>query len=236
MKKKSWALFCSFLATGILASCTPVPVSSSPMPASEPMLSSSVVESTQSTAVSAPEPAVKNILPAFADTSAQELSEAQMISLLENPLYPNGIIVFDWLNGVGLTMNYDDSFTNDAGISYYAIGEYASLTQFREILLQVFSENYTDKHVYPYFTEGDTPIIVERDNRLYMVSGGIGNSLTPNYSKATAQASSPDAFEVMVPMVLPDDSIDSTFTFKVVKERGIWVLDTFIFFETSQAG
>lgn len=91
-----------------------------------------------------------------------------------------------------------------------------------------------EKTIYPTVLNSEFALFKEHDGKLYIksdnVSAGGGPAMNAlDYTQATIQSKTADSFEVVAPM-LEIDGNGTPFTYKVIRQDGLWVLDSFASF------
>ena len=172
------------------------------------------------------------ISPAKIDEPADKMEDTALISLFENTLYYNASKLRGWILGE-LDLDYDSVFeTNDDRLEYVLVKNISDMAAFKANFEAVFSNALLSKAVYPWVIEGDTPLFVENDGKLYFnknTGGGVG--FAADFTRANVTAKSENAFEIGVPMITADDSEGEIFIYKIVQQNGKWVLDSHHYFQ-----
>ena len=175
------------------------------------------------------------IPPVRVNEPANKMSDTELISMLETKLYKNANDFYGgWIcSSSGLDL--DESITYDTGDSamqYVLVKDIKNITELKAKCEGIFSINLLGKSVYPWLIEGDYPLFIENDGKLYYnKSTGAGAGYAPDFTRAKVTNKSADSFEIEVPMTTVDDEEGSIFVYKAVEQNGNWVLDSFYYFQ-----
>ena len=167
--------------------------------------------------------------------SAAEMSDTELISMLETKLYKNANDFYGgWIcSSSGLDL--DESITYDTGDSamqYVLVKDIKNITELKAKCEGIFSLRLLEKSVYTWLIEGEYPLFIENDGKLYYnKSTGAGAGYASDFTRAKVANKSADSFEIEVPMATVDDEEGSIFVYKAIRQNGNWVLDSFYYFQ-----
>jgi len=172
--------------------------------------------------------------PAKIGDPADNIDESVLVALLENTLYANGMIIVGWItSGTGLDLDNNSVYeTENAVLEYVLVKNIQNMAALKTNCEAVFSKTFLSSHVYSFLTEGNLPLFVENDGKLYYnknTGGGVG--FAPDFSRATVTGKNADSFEIQVPMCTYDDPDGELFTFKAIQQNGNWVLNSCYYFQ-----
>jgi hypothetical protein len=185
------------------------------------------------------ESAVLIISPAAASEPADDMEDADLISMFEATIYKNATdALFGWLlDSGGLDLD-ENSILNPEAADWvrppgiigppppfiYEIKNMNSAAQARANLEAVFSFRYLEKTIYPLFIDQ----FVEQDGKFwYHPLIGGGTAYYADFTRAKVIDKSADAFKIETPMVTPSDQTGELFTYRVGRQNGYWVLDNY---------
>jgi len=166
--------------------------------------------------------------------SASEMSDAELIAMLETELYKNANEFYSgWIcSSSGLDL--DESSIYDAGEETGTYVEVKSIKNIAELKLKceaIFSVRLLESKIYPWLIEGEYPLFVEDSGKLYYnMSTGAGAGYASDFTRAKVISKSSDSFEIEAPMATVDDEEGNIFVYKAIKQNGNWVLDSFYYF------
>lgn len=174
-----------------------------------------------------------------------DMTDAEIISMFETALYKNAYHLWKgWImsgNGLDLDKN---SFLPETvqppdwvpapgshggwGPTAYEVINMKSIDEVKANIEAFFSLRFCESFIYPTFIEGDFPLYVEVNGKLfYTASSGEYSVIVPDFTRAEVKSKSESSFEIEVPMIVPVDPDweEETFVYKVIQQNGNWVLD-----------
>ena len=169
-----------------------------------------------------------------AQENIEKMDDTEIITLIENTLYGNGLKLVNWINsGSGLNLDYDISLeTNNPAVEYVLVKNIPDMQSFKAICEEIFSRDFLSSYVYPALIENDYSLFTENDGKLYYNKNtGGAYPFVPDFTRANVTSNDVVSFEIEVPMQEADDTEGKIFIFKVVRQHENWVLDSFHYFQ-----
>jgi cell division inhibitor SulA len=167
------------------------------------------------------------IKPAYAEKNADEMTDNELIKLLQNELLPNSRIFQNLIcNGDHLERDFTTTYdSGDNRANYVLIKNFSNKKALESCINDVFTDEYLVNTIYPILYDSELPLFIEVDGRLYNnAETGGGIDYNPDFSRATVMSKTPDSFEVEVPITHMVDP-EGLYIYKVVKQKGNWLLD-----------
>ena len=165
---------------------------------------------------------------------ANEIDNTELISIAEK-LYKNGIRVFEWSCGMG-NLSIDSTSIlkteNDGKIIYSPVTKMANMDAFKANCTVIFSYDLLKRVVFPQMTEGEYPLLIEENGKLYINQNtGGAVAIIPDYDRAEVINKSTESFEIKIPMISLDDQEGEVFIYKAIIQNEKWVLDSHYYFQ-----
>ena len=171
--------------------------------------------------------------PSAAAVSADEMDDAELIAMAET-LYTNVMKIYNWTGAAGISLDHDTVLRkeNDDKVVYVAVTSFPNMASLIANCEAVLSKELFAAVVFPQLAEGEYPLFIEEDGKLYMnmnVGGGV--AIIPDYTRAKVIAKTADTFEIEIPMVSLDNEEGEMFVYKAVRQNDNWVLDSHYYFQ-----
>ena len=167
------------------------------------------------------------ISPTYTEKTADQMDDSELINILQNNLYHNIRIIQDWIC-TGGTLQRESATTYDSGdnrADYQLISNIKDKSALEINIKSIFTDEYSEGKIYPLLFEGDLPLFVEVDGKLYN-NANTGGALTyyPDFTRAKVTSKTADGFDVEVPITYIDDPEGKPYIYKIVLQDGKWLL------------
>ena len=167
--------------------------------------------------------------------SAVEMSDTELISMLETKLYKNANDFYGgWIcSSSGLELDENSFLDTDNSVNTYVeVKSIKDMAELKAKCEEIFSIRLLESKIYPWLIKGEYPLFVEYSGKLYYnMNTGAGAGYAPDFSRAKVTSKSTDSFEIEAPMITVDDEEGNIFVYKAVWQNGNWVLDSFYYFQ-----
>lgn len=171
--------------------------------------------------------------PAYVNKIADELTDSDLIDILQNKLLPSDRIIQNMVcNGDYLERDFSSTYNSrDKRANYVLINNINNMKSLEKCMKIIFTDKYLQDIIYPKLFNSELPLFIEVDGKLYYnANTGGGIDYNPDFSRAKVVKKTSDSFEIEIPITHLISS-EELYTFRVVNQGGKWKIDRDYWFD-----